>query len=144
MEQDIETRAINAIRALVIDATTAAGSGHPGMPLGTATMAYVLWQKLLNYNPKNPKWFNRDRFVQSAGHGSMLSYSLLHLAGYDLSMEEIRNHRQYGSLTPGHPEVGHTAGVETTTGPLGQGISTAVGMALAEEHLAATYNKPDF
>ena len=144
MEQNVETRAINAIRALVIDATTAAGSGHPGMPLGTATMAYVLWQRFLNHNPKNPKWFNRDRFVQSAGHGSMLSYSLLHLAGYDLSMEEIRNHRQYGSLTPGHPEVGHTVGVETTTGPLGQGVSTAVGMALAEEHLAATYNKPDF
>ena len=144
MKQNIESKAINAIRALTIDATTTAGSGHPGMPLGTAAMAYVLWQKFLNHNPKNPKWFNRDRFVQSAGHGSMLSYSLLYLTGYDLSMEEIKNHRQYSSLTPGHPEVGHTAGVETTTGPLGQGISTAVGMALAEEHLAATYNKPDF
>ncbi len=142
--QNIETRAINAIRALVIDATTAAGSGHPGMPLGTATMAYVLWQKFLNHNPKNPKWFNRDRFVQSAGHGSMLSYSLLHLTGYNLPMEEIKNHRQYGSLTPGHPEVNHTPGVETTTGPLGQGVSTAVGMALAEAHLAATYNRSGF
>ncbi len=141
--KDIELKAINAIRALAIDATTAAGSGHPGMPLGTAAMAYVLWQKFLNHNPRNPQWFNRDRFVQSAGHGSTLSYSLLHLTGYDLSVEEIRNHRQYHSLTPGHPETGHTPGVETTTGPLGQGISTAVGMALAEAHLAATYNKPD-
>lgn len=139
-----EKRAINAIRALVMDATTAAGSGHPGMPLGAAAMAYVLWQKVLTHNPKNPSWLNRDRFVQSAGHGSMLSYSLLHLMGYNLPMEELKRHRQYGSLTPGHPEVGFTVGIETTTGPLGQGLSTAVGMALAEEYLAATYNKPDF
>ncbi|MEM7736857.1 MAG: transketolase [Deinococcota bacterium] len=143
-KQALEQRAVNAIRALTLDATSEAGSGHPGMPLGTAAMGYVLWHKFLQHNPKNPSWANRDRFVQSAGHGSMLTYSLLHLAGYDLPMEELKNHRQWGSLTPGHPEHGHTAGVETTTGPLGQGISTAVGMALAEAHLAAVYNKPDY
>jgi transketolase len=140
----LEQRAVNAIRALTLDATSAAGSGHPGMPLGTAAVGYVLWHNFLQHNPKNPNWPNRDRFVQSAGHGSMLTYSLLHLSGYDLPMEELKNHRQWGSLTPGHPEHGHTAGVETTTGPLGQGISTAVGMALAEAHLAAVYNKPDY
>ncbi|MEZ4632785.1 MAG: transketolase [Deinococcales bacterium] len=140
----IAERAVNAIRALTLDATSAAGEGHPGMPLGCAPMAYTLWQNFLNHNPQNSAWFNRDRFVQSAGHGSMLSYSLLHLTGYDLSMEEIKRHRQLHSKTPGHPEVGHTHGVEMTTGPLGQGISTAVGMALAEAHLAARFNRPDY
>lgn len=143
-KQTLEQRAINAIRALTIDATSSVGSGHPGMPLGTAPMAYVLWTKFLKHNPQDPNWHNRDRFVQSAGHGSMLIYSLLHLTGYDLPMEEIKRHRQWGSITPGHPEYGHTPGVETTTGPLGQGISTAVGMALAEAHLAATYNRDGY
>lgn len=143
-KQTLEQRAINAIRALTIDATGAAGSGHPGMPLGTAPLAYVLWTKFLKHNPQDPHWHNRDRFVQSAGHGSMLIYSLLHLSGYDLPMDEIKRHRQWGSITPGHPEYGHTPGVEVTTGPLGQGISMAVGMALAEAHLAATYNRAGY
>lgn len=138
----LQERAVNTIRALTIDATQEAGSGHPGMPMGAAPMAYVLWTKFLKHNPKNPQWTNRDRYIQSAGHGSMLQYSLLHLTGYDLSMDELRNYRQWGSLTPGHPEYGLTPGVETTTGPLGQGISNAVGFALAEAHLAAVYNRP--
>ncbi|MFJ8065203.1 transketolase [Psychrobacillus sp. NPDC096426] len=133
--------AINTIRTLSIDAIDKANSGHPGLPMGAAPMAYTLWTKHLRHNPNNPNWFNRDRFVLSAGHGSMLLYSLLHLGGYDLPMEEIKNFRQWGSKTPGHPEFGHTAGVEATTGPLGQGIGMAVGMAMAEAHLAATYNK---
>lgn len=135
--------AINTIRTLSIDAIEKANSGHPGLPMGAAPMAYTLWTKQLHHNPKNPKWFNRDRFVLSAGHGSMLLYSLLHLGGYGLPMEEIKNFRQWGSLTPGHPEYGHTVGVEATTGPLGQGISMAVGMAMAEAHLAGVYNKPN-
>lgn len=139
---NLETRAVNVIRALTIDATQEAGSGHPGMPMGCAPMGYTLFKKVMKYNPKNPHWWDRDRYVQSAGHGSMLQYSLLHLSGYDLSMEELKGYRQWGSKTPGHPEHGLTPGVETTTGPLGQGISTAVGMALAEAHLAATYNRP--
>ncbi|WP_313891058.1 transketolase [Psychrobacillus sp.] len=133
--------AINTIRTLSIDAIDKANSGHPGLPMGAAPMAYTLWTKHLRHNPNNPNWFNRDRFVLSAGHGSMLLYSLLHLGGYDLPMEEIKNFRQWNSKTPGHPEFGHTAGVEATTGPLGQGIGMAVGMAMAEAHLAATYNK---
>lgn len=133
--------AINTIRTLSIDAIDKANSGHPGLPMGAAPMAYTLWTKHLRHNPSNPTWFNRDRFVLSAGHGSMLLYSLLHLGGYDLPMEEIKNFRQWDSKTPGHPEFGHTAGVEATTGPLGQGIGMAVGMAMAEAHLAATYNK---
>ena len=133
--------AINTIRTLSIDAIDKANSGHPGLPMGAAPMAYTLWTKHLRHNPNNPNWFNRDRFVLSAGHGSMLLYSLLHLGGYDLPMEEIKNFRQWDSKTPGHPEFGHTAGVEATTGPLGQGIGMAVGMAMAEAHLAATYNK---
>lgn len=140
---NLTERAINAIRALTIDATEAAGSGHPGMPMGSAAMAYVLWQQFLKHNPSNPQWFDRDRFVQSAGHGSMLLYSLLHLSGYDLPMAELERYRQWHSKTPGHPEYGHTPGVETTSGPLGQGISTAVGMALAEAHLAARFNRPE-
>ncbi|MFJ5771586.1 transketolase [Psychrobacillus sp. NPDC093180] len=135
--------AINTIRTLSIDAIDKANSGHPGLPMGAAPMAYTLWTKHLRHNPNNPNWFNRDRFVLSAGHGSMLLYSLLHLGGYDLPMEEIKNFRQWGSKTPGHPEFGHTVGVEATTGPLGQGIGMAVGMAMAEAHLAATYNKED-
>ncbi|HEX7023049.1 MAG TPA: transketolase [Trueperaceae bacterium] len=138
----LEARAVNAIRALTIDAVVEAGSGHLGMPLGTAPMGYVLFRKAMKFNPKNPAWLDRDRYVQSAGHGSMLQYSLLYLNGFELSMDDLKDYRQWGSLTPGHPENIVTPGVETTTGPLGQGISTAVGMALAEAHLAAVYNRP--
>lgn len=140
----LEQRAVNTIRALTIDAVEASGDGHPGMPMGAAAMGYTLFTRAMRYNPKNSKWPNRDRYVQSAGHGSMLQYSLLHLAGFDLSMDDLRNYRQWESRTPGHPEYGHTDGVETTTGPLGQGIATAVGMALAEAHLAERYNKPGY
>ena len=133
----------NAIRALSMDAVQAANSGHPGAPMGMADIAEALWRKHLNHNPQNPNWFNRDRFVLSNGHGSMLLYSLLHLTGYDLGIEDIKNFRQLGSKTPGHPEYRHTPGVETTTGPLGQGIANAVGMALTEAHLADRFNKPD-
>lgn len=135
---------INAIRALSIDAIEKANSGHPGLPLGAAPFAYVLWANNMMHNPKNPTWFNRDRFVLSAGHGSALLYSMLHMAGYGLSMEELKNFRQWGSKTPGHPEYGHTVGVEATTGPLGQGIGMAVGMAMAESHLAAKYNRDGY
>lgn len=144
MTQQIDQLAINTIRTLSIDAIEKAKSGHPGLPMGAAPMAYTLWAKHMNHNPSNPSWFNRDRFVLSAGHGSMLLYSLLHLSGYDLPMEEIKNFRQWDSKTPGHPEYGYTDGVEATTGPLGQGIGMAVGMAMAEKHLAAKYNKPGF
>ena len=144
MTQELDQLAINTIRTLSIDAIEKANSGHPGLPMGAAPMAYTLWTKQMHHNPSNPQWFNRDRFVLSAGHGSMLLYSLLHLGGYDLPMEEIKNFRQWGSLTPGHPEYRHTDGVEATTGPLGQGIGMAVGMAMAEKHLAAKYNKPGF
>ncbi len=134
----------NAIRALAMDAVQAANSGHPGMPMGMAEIAVALWSRHLVHNPTNPKWANRDRFVLSNGHGSMLLYALLHLTGYELPMEELKRFRQLGSKTPGHPEVGHTPGVETTTGPLGQGIANAVGMALAEKLLAAHFNRPGF
>ncbi len=144
MFEQNDALAISAIRTLSIDAIEKANSGHPGMPMGAAPMAYSLWTRFMNHNPKNPNWFNRDRFVLSAGHGSMLLYSLLHLSGYDLSMEDIKEFRQWGSKTPGHPEFGHTPGVDATTGPLGQGISMAVGMAMAERHLAAVYNKENF
>lgn len=137
----LETMAVNTIRTLSIDAVDKANSGHPGMPMGAAPMAYALWAYHLKHNPANPKWFNRDRFVLSAGHGSMLLYSLLHLFGYGVTMDDLKNFRQWGSKTPGHPEYGHTPGVEATTGPLGQGISMAVGMAMAERHLAAVFNK---
>lgn len=140
----IEQVAINAIRTLSIDMVEQANSGHPGMPMGAAPMAYELWTKHLKHNPNNPKWFDRDRFILSAGHASALLYSLLHLTGYDLPMEELKNFRQWGSKTPGHPEYGHTVGVEATTGPLGQGVAMAVGMAMAEAHLAATYNRPGY
>jgi len=138
---DLETLCINTIRVLAMDAVQAANSGHPGMPMGTAPLAYALWTKHFRHNPKNPKWFNRDRFILSAGHGSMLLYSLLHLTGYDLSLDDLKHFRQLGSKTPGHPEYRHTVGVETTTGPLGQGFATAVGFAIAEKYLAEIYNK---
>ncbi|MFS1514898.1 transketolase [Bacillus sp. SCS-151] len=144
MSLNIDDLSIAAIRTLSIDAIEKANSGHPGMPMGAAPMAYTLWTKYMNHNPSNPQWFNRDRFVLSAGHGSMLLYSLLHLSGYDVTMDDIKNFRQWGSKTPGHPEYGHTAGVEATTGPLGQGIAMAVGMAMAERHMASTYNKNTF
>jgi len=144
MSDDLDQLCINTIRFLSVDAVQKAKSGHPGMPLGAAPMAYVLWTHLLKHNPRNPHWFNRDRFVLSAGHGSMLLYSLLHLTGYDLSLDDIKQFRQFGSKTPGHPERGHTPGVETTTGPLGQGFANAVGMAIAEAQLAARYNRPGF
>lgn len=137
--------AVNTIRTLSMDAIQKANSGHPGLPMGAAPMAYVLWSKFLNVNPKTGRqWSNRDRFVLSAGHGSAMLYSLLHLAGYKVTVEDLKQFRQWKSKTPGHPEVGHTDGVEATTGPLGQGIANAVGMAMAEAHLAATYNRPDF
>jgi len=144
VNQAVEQLSINTIRTLSIDAIEKANSGHPGLPMGAAPMAYTLWTDFMSHNPKNSKWFNRDRFVLSAGHGSMLLYSLLHLSGYDVSMDDLKNFRQWGSRTPGHPEVHHTDGVETTTGPLGQGISTAIGMAMAEAHLSAKYNKEGF
>ena len=144
MTQQIDQLAINTIRTLSIDAIEKANSGHPGLPMGAAPMAYTLWAKQMHHNPSNPKWFNRDRFVLSAGHGSALLYSMLHLSGYNLPMEQIKNFRQWGSETPGHPEYGYTDGVEATTGPLGQGIGMAVGMAMAEKHLAAKYNQKGY
>ena len=141
---DVQKTTINAIRILSAEAIESAKSGHPGLPLGCAPMAYTLFQNFLKFNPKDPKWDNRDRFILSAGHGSMLDYSLLYLYGYGLTKEDLMNFRQFGSKTPGHPEYGHTVGIETTTGPLGQGIANAVGMALAEANLAAKYNKPGF
>src|SRR5690554_2854227 len=144
-QKSIEQLSIDSIRTLSIDAIEKANSGHPGMPLGAAPMAYELWSNFMNHNPANPKWINRDRFVLSAGHGSMLLYSLLHLYGYaDVTMDEIKSFRQWGSKTPGHPEYGHTSGVDATTGPLGQGIGMAVGMAIAETQLAATYNQASY
>ena len=139
---DIEQLTINTIRFLAVDAVQKANSGHPGLPMGTAPMAYLLWKKYLKHNPKNPGWFNRDRFLLSPGHGSMLLYGLLHLTGYDLSLEDIRDFRQWNSKTPGHPEFGRTPGVEMTTGPLGQGFATGIGMAIAERFLAAQFNRP--
>jgi len=136
--------AVNTLRFLAVDAVEAAGSGHPGLPMGGAPLAYVLWTRFLRHSPTAPHWPDRDRFVLSAGHGSMLLYALLHLSGYDLQLEEIKSFRQWGSRTPGHPEYGHTPGVETTTGPLGQGFANAVGMAIAERRLAAEFNRPGF
>lgn len=144
MSTNIEQLAINTIRTLSIDAIEKAKSGHPGLPMGAAPMAYALFTDFMNHSPKNSKWFNRDRFVLSAGHGSMLLYSLLHLCGYDVTIDDIKNFRQWKSRTPGHPEVLDTDGVEATTGPLGQGIAMAVGMAMAEAHLAAKYNRQGY
>ncbi len=141
-QASIDDLCVNTIRTLAMDAVQKANSGHPGAPMGLAPAAYVLWTRVLKHNPKNPAWLDRDRFVLSAGHASMLLYSLLFLTGYELSLDELKNFRQWGSKTPGHPEFGHTPGVETTTGPLGQGFANAVGMAMAERHLAATFNRP--
>lgn len=144
MSSAIDTKSVNSIRVLAADAIQKANSGHPGLPLGSAPMAYELWANHMNHNPKNPEWENRDRFILSGGHGSALLYSLLHFFGYGITIEDMKNFRQLGSKTPGHPEYGHTVGVEATTGPLGAGMAMAVGMAMAENHLAATFNKKDF
>ena len=141
---NIDNLTVNTIRVLSMEMVQKANSGHPGLPLGSAPMAYSLWKNCMNHNPKNPEWFNRDRFILAAGHGSALLYSLLHLFNYDVSMEDIKNFRQLGSKTPGHPEFGHTPGVEATSGPLGQGQAMGVGMALAESHLAAKFNKEGY
>lgn len=140
---DLQERAINTIRFLAADGVQQANSGHPGLPMGAAAMAFTIWTRHLRFNPKNPDWFDRDRFILSGGHGSMLLYALLHLTGFDLSLDELKHFRQWGSKTPGHPEYGSTPGVETTTGPLGQGFSNGVGMAIAEAHLAAEFNWPE-
>src|SRR6266403_2296796 len=141
-QRTLDQLCINTIRMLAVDAVEGAKSGHPGMPMGTAPLAYVLWTRFLKHNPANPQWPDRDRFVLSAGHGSMLLYSLLHLTGSDLPLDELESFRRLGSRTPGHPERDLASGVETTTGPLGQGLGTAVGMAIAEAHLAARFNRP--
>ena len=142
MTSDLQTKAINTLRFLSADGVQKANSGHPGLPMGAAAMAFTIWTRHLRHSPRNPKWMGRDRFILSGGHGSMLLYSLLHLTGYDLSLEQLQNFRQWGSLTPGHPEYGLTPGVEVTTGPLGQGFANGVGMAIAASHLAAAFNKP--
>ena len=142
LNESLQDRAINALRFLSADGVQQANSGHPGLPMGAAAMAFTIWTRHLRHSPRNPKWMGRDRFILSGGHGSMLLYSLLHLTGYDVSLDEIKNFRQWGSITPGHPEYGLTPGVEMTTGPLGQGFATGVGMAIAQAHLAAVFNKP--
>lgn len=142
--ENLDQLCIETVRMLAVDAIEEAKSGHPGLPMGAAPMAYILWTRHMKYNPANPGWFNRDRFILSGGHGSMLLYALLHLSGYDLSLDDLKAFRQWGSKTPGHPESHLTPGVEVATGPLGQGISNAVGIALAEAHLAARFNRPDF
>lgn len=143
-QTEIQEKCINTIRLLSVDAIQKAKSGHPGMPMGCAPIAYLLYSKLMKHNPANPKWLNRDRFILSGGHGSMLLYSILHLSGYNLSLEELKSFRQWDSLTPGHPEYGKTEGVETTTGPLGQGLTNAIGMAVAQKHLAGVFNKENY
>lgn len=142
-EASLDKLCIDTIRTLSIDGVQHADSGHPGTPMGAAAMAYVLWTRHLRHDPAAPDWIDRDRFVLSAGHASMLLYSLLHLTGYDLTIEDLKQFRRWGSRTPGHPEWGHTVGVEVTTGPLGQGIGNAVGLAMTERWLAATFNRPD-
>lgn len=144
MSNNIDIKSVNSIRVLAADAIQKANSGHPGLPLGSAPMAYELWAKHMNHNPANPKWENRDRFILSGGHGSALLYSLLHFFGYGITIDDMKNFRQLGSKTPGHPEYGHTVGVEATTGPLGAGMAMAVGMAMAEKHLAAVFNKENY
>jgi transketolase len=138
----IQSKAINTIKFVSVDGVQTANSGHPGLPMGNAGVAYAVFMKCLKFNPKNPKWFNRDRFILSGGHGSMLAYTMLHLTGYDLSLKDLKTFRQWGSITPGHPEYGMTHGIEVTTGPLGQGFANGVGMAIAEAHLAAEFNRP--
>jgi len=144
MQDEFQKKLINTIRFLAADAVQQANSGHPGLPMGAAPSAFTIWTRHLRHNPANPTWPNRDRFILSGGHGSMLLYALLYLTGYDLSLEEIKNFRQWGSRTPGHPEFGLTPGVEVTSGPLGQGFANGVGMAIAEAHLAKVYNRPGF
>ncbi len=144
IDKQTDDLAVNTIKFLAVDGVQKANSGHPGMPMGAADYTYALWMKHLRYNPKDPAWPNRDRFILSAGHGSMLLYSMLHLSGYDMPMEQLKQFRQWGSHTPGHPEYDLQRGIETTTGPLGQGISNAVGMAMARKRLAALFNKPGY
>jgi len=141
-QNSLQEKAINTIKFLSVDGVQTANSGHPGLPMGASGIAYTVWMKCLKFNPKNPDWFNRDRFVLSGGHGSMLLYTMLHLTGYDVTLEDLQNFRQWGSITPGHPEYGLTPGVEVTTGPLGQGFANGVGMAIAEAHMAAEFNRP--
>jgi len=143
-DNDLQQRAINTLRFLSVDAIQQANSGHPGLPMGAAAMAYTIWTCHLRHNPSHPRWPDRDRFILSGGHGSALLYSLLHLTGYDLSLDELKHFRQWGSVTPGHPEYGLTPGVETTTGPLGQGFANGVGFAIAEAHLAAEFGNELF
>ena len=140
----LDTTCINTIRVLAAEAVQKANSGHPGLPLGAAPIAYSVWAKHMKHNPKNPNWAGRDRFILSAGHGSAMLYSLLHVFGYDVSLDDLKNFRQFGSKTPGHPEYGHTKGVEITTGPLGQGVANGVGFAMAERLLAAKFNKDGY
>src|SRR3984957_8516406 len=144
LKSSLDELCVNTMRMLSIDAVQKANSGHPGLPLGAAPMAYVMWTQFLKHNPVNPHWYDRDRFVLSAGHGSMLLYSLLHLTGYAVSLEQIKQFRQWGSITPGHPESELTPGVEVTTGPLGQGFAKGGGVAIAEAYLAACFNQPGF
>ena len=144
IKEDLQKRAINTIRFLSADAIQKANSGHPGLPMGVAAVAYTIWTRHLKINPSNPQWSDRDRFILSGGHGSMLLYSLLYLTGFDLRLNELKNFRQWGSRTPGHPEYGLTPGVEVTTGPLGQGFANGIGMAIAEAHIAAEFNKSGF
>ena len=141
--KDIESKAVNTLRFLAVDGVQQANSGHPGLPMGTAAIAFTIWTRHLKFDPKNPEWPDRDRFILSGGHGSMMLYSLFHLHGFGLTIEDLKQFRQWGSLTPGHPEYGWTKGVEATTGPLGQGFANGVGMAIAEAHLAAEFNKAD-
>src|SRR6476661_7448125 len=141
--EELDQLCVNTIRFLAVDAVNKANSGHPGAPMGLAPVAYVLWTKHLRFDPKDPNWFNRDRFILSNGHASMLHYALLHLTGYDLSLDDLKQFRQWGSKTPGHPEYLDTPGVEATTGPLGQGTANAVGMAIAERMLAGRFNRPE-
>ncbi len=143
-KEKLEQLCINTVRTLAMDAVQKAGSGHPGTAMALAPAAFVLWDRIMKYNPKDPVWFNRDRFILSNGHASILQYSMLHLTGYNLPLDEIKRLRMWDSLTPGHPEYGRTEGIETTTGPLGQGFMTALGMAMAEAHLASRFNRKDF
>lgn len=142
--KNISDLTVNTLRLLSVEAIQKANSGHPGLPMGAAPMAYALWANNMKHSPNNPKWINRDRFILSAGHGSMLLYSLLHLFGYGLELNDLKEFRQWGSKTPGHPEYGHTVGVEITTGPLGQGVANAVGIAIAESYLEEKFNRPEF